>query len=280
MVSAPGRPGYSCTVLLLQRTVRFGVDADEAPRGVLAGENGFGGVPAMRGLGRHYELVITCRGEPDPVTGYLINIKRIDEAARSTVVPRIARACRETPGTEPAELLPELARLLAAELPSAERLAWRLSPTFSAEIFMNEPTHALIRQQFDFAAAHRLHVPTLSDQQNRELFGKCNNPRGHGHNYRVETAVRMRAGAGERFSLADIERATQETVIDRFDHKHLNEDTREFAAPGGLNPSVENIAKVCYDLLVPAISERSRGEASLASITVWETDRTSATYPG
>lgn len=280
IVSKISRGGYSCTVLLLERTVRFAVNPEGAASDPLGGENGFGGIPAMRGLGRHYELVIACRGVPEPATGYLINIKKIDEAVRAVVVPRIARACRESQAAEPGQLLPELASLLAGALPLAVRLAWRLTPTCSVEITMNDTMHTIIRQQFDFAAAHRLHIPSLSDEQNRELFGKCNNPRGHGHNYRLETAVRIRAGAEAACPLATIERVTQETVIDRFDHKHLNEDTPEFASPGGLNPSVENIARVCYDLLSPAISGRSHGAATLASVTVWETDRTSATYPG
>jgi 6-pyruvoyltetrahydropterin/6-carboxytetrahydropterin synthase len=70
-----------------------------------------------------------------------------------------------------------------------------------------------------------------------------------------------------------------ETIIQRFDHKYLNVDTQEFRAEaGGLNPSVENIAKVCFDLLAPAIRRAAPG-VELRSITVWETDRTSCTYP-
>jgi 6-pyruvoyltetrahydropterin/6-carboxytetrahydropterin synthase len=76
-----------------------------------------------------------------------------------------------------------------------------------------------------------------------------------------------------------LEAITDAAVIQRFDHKHLNEDTREFASVGGLNPSVENIAKVVFDLLAPEIA-RASPDAQLRSITVWETDRTCATYPG
>lgn len=273
---------YSWAMHRLERTLRFAVNPDD-PVGVgTSGVNGFGGIPAMRGLGRHYELDITCEGEPDAITGYLINIKRIDEAARSALVPMIARACRESPATEPQFLLPSLAAALARALPIARRVRWRLSPTYSVETSMNDTTHAIIRQQFDFAAAHRLHVPSVSDAENLAMFGKCNNPRGHGHNYRMEVAVRVPTGSGggRAFTLADIEAAAQAAVIDRFDHTHLNEDTREFATLGGLNPSVENIARVCHELLSPAVRERSNATASLESVTVWETDRTSATYPG
>jgi 6-pyruvoyltetrahydropterin/6-carboxytetrahydropterin synthase len=136
---------------------------------------------------------------------------------------------------------------------------------------------ALLRQQFEFAASHRLHIASLSEAQNRELFGKCNNPRGHGHNYRVEPCVEVEVPTRgpAKFGLRELESLTAELIINRYDHKHLNEDTVEFG-PSGLNPSVENIAKVCFDHLAPAVS---RAGARLRSITVWETDKTGCTYP-
>ena len=138
-----------------------------------------------------------------------------------------------------------------------------------------------LRQSYEFSAAHRLHVPSLSDAENRQLFGKCNNPAGHGHNYRVEPVVAVKVGAeGARFSLADLERLTEEHIVARFDHKHLNQDTREFGpGPGGVNPSVENIARVFFEALAGPV--RAAGaDATLRSVTVWETDRTCATYAG
>lgn len=144
------------------------------------------------------------------------------------------------------------------------------------------PTVALLRQQFDFAAAHRLHVPTLSDEENRRIFGKCNNLRGHGHNYRVEPCVEVsvQQGGPPAISLAEFERLTVEHIIARFDHTHLNDDTAEFnTARGGMNPSVENIARVCFERLAPAIRAAAPG-AKLRYVTVWETDKTSSTYPG
>lgn len=274
----------------LSRRVRFSLnppgEAGAAHAEALEAGNGFGGTPAMRGLGRHYELDVTCSGEVDPRTGYLVNIKDIDDAVRTRVVPLINRACLESPWADPAELLPRMLGLLAGSLPGVRSLCWRLSPTYSVEMHMEQITHAVIRQQLDFAAAHRLHAPELSDQENVAQFGKCNNPSGHGHNYRVEPAVRVRlAHAGEgrtatRYGLAELERDATACIIDRFDHKHLNRDTREFASDGGLNPSVENIAKVCFELLSSRVRERSHGSADLVSVTVWETDRTSCTYPG
>jgi len=266
----------------LSRIVRFCVNPGG---GSVAGTNGFGGKPPMRGLGRYYELEILCRGEPDRATGYLVNIKDLDRAAWEHAVPIIAQACRERPETEPAEVLPEIAAALAQALPGlAARVRWRLTPTYSVETGVNErppaPPRVLLRQRFDFAAAHRLHVPSLTPQENVRTFGKCNNPSGHGHNYVYEPCVAVTLGeGGEPFGLAELERLCEEVLTEAFDHKHLNRDTREFAEAGGANPSVENIARVFFERLAPAVRAASE-RAELVSMTVWETDRTSCTYPG
>ncbi len=136
----------------------------------------------------------------------------------------------------------------------------------------------VVRQRFEIAAAHRLHVPSMSDEANRAAFGKCNNPRGHGHNYVIEPAVEVAiAPSANAFSLATLERLVDEHILKPYDHTHLNEDTRAFnIAAGGVNPSVENIAKVFYEALAPAV--KATGTARLRSIRVWETEKTSAEY--
>lgn len=259
----------------LSRTVRFALNDGEGPPPT-RGPNGYGGVPAMDGLARQYELDVRAAGEHDAKTGYLINIKEIDRAVRSTVLPILERA--ET-GGPPAPLLAKIYGALDEEIPGILRaVRLNLTPTYSLETDVSDTSRVTIRQRFDFAAAHRLHVPSLSDEENREIFGKCNNPNGHGHNYQVEPAVTVDADE-TGFTLASLERLTDETIIERFDHKHLNQDTDEFRDGEGVNPTVENIARVCHDLLEKAIVERVGGSVALASVTVWETDRTSATYP-
>ena len=235
----------------------------------------------MRALGRYYELDVSAIGDPNPATGYLLNIKDIDRAAHAAI-PIIAEACADTPQVDPAVLLPALVGALGAALPGArfESLRWRLTPYYSVEMTGDDTTRVLIRQAFDFAAAHRLHVASLSDEENRRIFGHCNNPAGHGHNYRIEPCVESELDAqGPAFSLPELERLTDEVILKRFDHAHLNVDTPEFGE-SGMMPSVENIARVFYELLAPDVSEASHGRATLRAVTVWETDRTSATYPG
>jgi 6-pyruvoyltetrahydropterin/6-carboxytetrahydropterin synthase len=147
-----------------------------------------------------------------------------------------------------------------------------------------DPKTVVLRQRFDFAAAHRLHVDGLSDAENRELFGKCNNPSGHGHNYQVEPAVAAplpvsgrERGAAMPFTMRDLERLTDEAIIAPFDHTNLNLDPPDFSR-AGVNPSVEHIARVCYERLGAAIDATGTG-ARLLEVTVWETDRTRCTYP-
>jgi len=265
-------------VFTLERTVRFAVNlAGDASRGLATPDrdpNGYAGVPAMRGLGAHYELDLACRGEPDRDTGYLISITDLDRAAREAAIPLIARAVRERPHEAPALVLPEIAAALRAALhergAALASVRWRLSPFYSVEMNEQSAEHVVIRQRFEFAASHRLHSRALTDEENRRVYGKCNNPSGHGHNYVVEPAVRVAPGSG--LDLPALERLVESRVIDRFDHKHLNEDLDDFA---GSVASVEHIARRCYELLAPAIEEAG---GSLESVTVWETEKTSCTY--
>ena len=130
-----------------------------------------------------------------------------------------------------------------------------------------------VTEQFEFSASHRLHCAELSDEENRKLFGKCNNPRGHGHNYVIEVTVEGQGDeTGRLTSLTELEEVVNKRLIDRFDHKHLNEDTEEFRS---LNPTVENIAQVAWNLLVDGLSS-----VRLANVRVYVTPKTWADYAG
>ena len=103
---------------------------------------------------------------------------------------------------------------------------------------------------YEFSAAHRLHSHALSDEENREIFGKCNNPAGHGHNYILEVTVK--GDVDERTGLVAgldfLDEVVQKQVYTRFDYKHLNIDAPEFEI---LNPTSENFVKVLWDVLEP-----------------------------
>lgn len=217
-----------------------------------------------------------CRGELHPVLGYLIDIHAIDDAVRGVLVPAIEEACEHSPGDSPGGVLASNMAALDARLGGLLTFVrWHLTPYTSVEIHMNAVSRALVRHKFEFAASHRLHVPSLTAEENRRLFGKCNYESGHGHNYIFETCVETPAGVP--LPLEAMERAAQRLVIDRFDHRNLNDDPA-FRPGEGLNPSVENIAGVFHGLLAPEIASLAPG-VSLREITVWESERTSATYP-
>lgn len=270
-------------VIELIRTTRFCVNDRSFgdPTSQIAGDpNGYAAKPSMRGLGRYYSVDVTARGEPDETTGYLIDIKAIDRAVRGSVVPLITEACHDDPTREPATLMPELLIRLQDNLPvMLARLRWNLTPYSSITMDSNTATTVVLRTRFDFAAAHRLHVDTLSDEENQRLFGKCNNPSGHGHNYQVEPAVEapLPETGAMPFTIHDLEHLTNETIVQAFDHTNLNTDPPDFG-PKGINPSVEHIARACFRRLSEAIDATGSG-ARLLHITVWETDRTRCTYP-
>ena len=124
-----------------------------------------------------------------------------------------------------------------------------------------------------FNAAHRLHNPAWSDEKNEEVFGKCNNPNFHGHNYEliIQVVGELNQETGFVIDMKELSFLVKEHVLDRFDHKNLNLDVEEFYQ---LNPSAENIAIVVYNILRPKI------DAELAlKIRLYETERNFVEYP-
>jgi len=240
--------------------------------------NTYAAWPAMRGLGRFYQLHIRCRGEADPVTGYFMNIKEIDQAVRNAALPYLNELVANGSASDAplGSIMQKLVDLLQPPLnQTLNDITFELTPFYHLQIRVNDMQHVIVKEQFQFAAAHRLHVDALSDEKNREVFGKCNNPSGHGHNYRLEVAVRAPIDKqGDTLNVETLDRVVDETVINALDHKHLNKDVPQFA---DINPSVENIAKVIHEMLSPAV--QSLG-VKLDEVTVWETDKTMCTYRG
>jgi 6-pyruvoyltetrahydropterin/6-carboxytetrahydropterin synthase len=124
-----------------------------------------------------------------------------------------------------------------------------------------------------FNAAHRLNNPAWDEATNTEVFGKCNLPHYHGHNY--ELIVKLTgvpdAQTGYVMDMKLLSDLIKEKVVERFDHRNLNLDTVEFK---NLNPTAENIAIVIYDLLRPEIDQKFD-----LKITLYETPRNFVEYP-
>ena len=231
----------------------------------------------MHGIGAWYEFTVRCTGVPDPVTGYLADISVMDRSVREAALPKL-RAALECGNQRPEPLLRTiLERTARGAAYVVSGITWHLTPYYSISMDHDTMHEVLMEQQFEFAASHRLHCDALDAEENRRIFGKCNNLSGHGHNYRLAVRVATQLPPAQegppRCTLDDIERIVAAEVLDRFDHTHLNTDTEAFRTR---NPSVENIAQVCHDLLhAPVAAAHGR----LASVTVWETGKTSCTYP-
>ncbi len=124
-----------------------------------------------------------------------------------------------------------------------------------------------------FNAAHRLHNPDWSDEKNRQVFGKCNNPNYHGHNYELEVKVtgEVDPQTGYLIDLKVLKDLIREEVEERFDHKNLNLDTAEFK---NLNPTAEHICYVIYHILREKLDERYE-----LGVRLYETPRNFVEYP-
>jgi len=221
---------------------------------------------AGAGAGRLIRVQVTLAGELDTQTSYLRDIKEIDQRVRERLHPSKGRTLTAS----------ESFRLLNDAFPGAGLHAvtiW-LNPFVSLTQLGEEfPMTTRLSRRFEFCAAHRLHNPSLSDQKNQTLFGKCNNPHGHGHNYEMQVTLRGRPSSeGLLVDIPAFEQIVQDRVVSRWDHRNLNVEIPEFQK---VMPTVENIARVAYEALKGSFSGIG---AELASVTVWETPKTWCEY--
>lgn len=125
-----------------------------------------------------------------------------------------------------------------------------------------------------FNAAHRLHNPNWSDERNAQVFGKCNNPNFHGHNYQLIVAVTgsIDKETGYVVDMKYLANLIEDEICERFDHKNLNLDCDLFKT---LNPTAENIAVVIWELLNNKLNQNLK-----LKITLYETERNFVEYAG
>jgi 6-pyruvoyltetrahydropterin/6-carboxytetrahydropterin synthase len=128
-------------------------------------------------------------------------------------------------------------------------------------------------RRYHFAASHRLHTPALSEAENARVFGKCNNPFGHGHNYTVEVLVsgNVDPATGMIANLADLDSFVERQILAPFDHKSLNEDVPIFRDEV---PTTENLCIEIFRRL------KSFPHARLERVRVQETSNNSFEYAG
>jgi 6-pyruvoyltetrahydropterin/6-carboxytetrahydropterin synthase len=132
---------------------------------------------------------------------------------------------------------------------------------------------AHLTRRYWFSASHRLHCADMTDEENRAVYGKCNNPHGHGHNYALEVTVAgpVDAKTGMICNLADLDEFVNREIIERFGHENLN-TLSEFQ---GVVPTTENLCVELYNIL-----EKGFRQAQIEKIRMEETMLNSFEYAG
>jgi len=262
----------------LLRQVRFSINPFLPEKN--EGFNSYVSRPAGEGLSIFLELSVEVTGEIEPATGFVVNVTDIDKNVREFAVPVFAEQIRQDfrraqhiGFSEVAELLKSAWNGLADKFGTARlsNLSLKLNPFRKIAIDLKDLEMVYFSEKFEFAAMHKLWNDDFSEKQNFEVFGKCANPTGHGHNYIVEVTVKTPANKSG-FHISDFEKIVDDELIKLVDHKNLNADVSQFSTT---NPTVENITVFAWNKLAGKF-----GQAALHCVTVWETDKTYCSYYG
>lgn len=138
----------------------------------------------------------------------------------------------------------------------------------------SSPPYTTVFRRETFSASHRLHVQSLSDAKNKELFGACNNPNGHGHNYAIVVSVRgpVDPTTGMVMNISDLKGIIKDTVLDVVDHKNLDKDVPYFKN----RPSTsENVAVFCWEALAKSVPP-----GLLHEVRIEETEKNFVSFHG
>jgi len=242
----------------------------------------FGKCVSPYGHGHNYRCELTLSGEISNRSGMVINIKDVDDEM-AVVIKHLDHKFINAQVSE-----------FSHKIPTTENLVLYLRDQFLeafsdnrdvavANVRLYEEKHLFaeatvgskvsLTRGYVFSAAHRLHSNAMTDEENCEVFGKCNNPYGHGHNYELEVTVSGTPDArtGMIIDLGKLDTIVNEEIINKFDHRHLNEEVPPFDE---LNPTSENVAKVIYETLSP----RLNGIVKFDKVLLRETPRSFFEY--
>lgn len=239
----------------------------------------FGPCSNKHGHGHDYTLEVMVKGHLNSESGIVVNITDIDKVVKSFVQ-------NELDG----KFLNKEIPYFKGNIPTTENIISYIWDSLEGKIdhcdlhkirlrendflYSEKEGDSMVRltRKYHFCTAHRLNSDQLSKEENLALFGKCNNPYGHGHNYYLEVTVSGKPDpvTGMITNLADLDEVVEEEIMKRFDHKNLNLDTEEFKE---LNPTSENVAVVTWDLLSPKLT-------NLYKIGLYETEKNYFEYYG
>jgi 6-pyruvoyltetrahydropterin/6-carboxytetrahydropterin synthase len=239
----------------------------------------FGSWASPYSHGHNYTLDVTVAGPVDVKTGMVVNIKELDDVVRRHIVAKFDGKSLNDEVEHFKHVAPTVENILfyvkdvlnqKGTLPDQTQLiSLRLqeTPQLYGELVKHEKSWTTsITRTYEFAAAHRLHSDLLTEQENENLYGKCHNPSGHGHNFVLEVTVEGTPDerTGMIANLVDIDDKVNALIVDRYDHKHLNRDIPEF-----------NGRVVTSEILAGEIFQRLEGNlpAKLSRVRLFETAR-------
>lgn len=231
---------------------------------------------------------LTVTGEPCPTSGYIINIRQLDDWTQqhlthlasqwpaSPTDPSLASQLPARIGQHVGHCLQQShlsqIHLASCRVSFSPQLDFRWRPLASQPSnktdSKNMPGQISLTQQFEFSAAHRLHCEQWTEEENRRVFGKCNYPTGHGHNYLLNVTIRRTDQIDPQQSdLPWLDHWVRSRVLEKVDHRFLNHDVPEF---GDRNPTVENISQVVFGWL----NHELPAEYEIENVRVFETAKT------
>ncbi|HIO21106.1 MAG TPA: 6-pyruvoyl tetrahydropterin synthase [Nitrospirales bacterium] len=225
-------------------------------------QTAFGHAHNLYGHGHNYLLEVSVGGPVNPLTGMVLNmydLKRILEVVLSEFDHKDLD--KDTPYFTTTIATPENLALVLSE-----RIASHLDGAYlervrlfeDEDLYVDYPHNngrsmntVCLTRRYHFSAAHRLHTDRLSPEDNKKIFGKCNNPNGHGHNYTLEVTLhgQPHPDTGAIYDLSHLDQVVNDTIVKRFDHQHINYDPafRETTTTG------ENLLVLMWDLLAKEI---------------------------
>lgn len=239
----------------------------------------FGPCSNVNGHGHDYTLEVMVKGNLDRRSGIVVNITDIDRVVKGFVQyeldgrflnKEIDYFKEKIPTTE--NILTFIWNRLDGKIENCHLHKIRLRENDSLYSEKEKSSMVRLTRKYHFCTAHRLHSDFLTNEENLAVFGKCNNPYGHGHNYYLEVTVSGEPDpiTGMIENLADLDKIVDQEIMQKFDHKHLNLDTDEFR---DLNPTSENVAVVIWNLLAPKLP-------TLYKIGLYETEKNYFEYLG
>ncbi|MEN6309199.1 MAG: 6-carboxytetrahydropterin synthase [Anaerohalosphaeraceae bacterium] len=259
----------------LARQIRFQIDP--FGRNEYAGWNSYAARPITEGFGLYLALWVHLKSKLHADTGFVVNVSKIDAAVRQGVIPHFQRQFTEwfrQQHTPPMEAIYKLMQDTKEQLGPVFKTCclWKLelelNPFRRVGIQWETDEMVIYTEKFEFAAMHKLWNDKFDEKTNFELFGKCANPAGHGHNYILEVSVNP--PAGKSAWLEGFEKTVRDRFVDIVDHKNLNFDVPAFSR---INPTVENLSKLAWKNLKAKLKP-----CKLVEVTVWENDRTYCRY--